>query len=114
MQQGKALEQKLTLFSGKTVVLRELKIKHQELAAMAAAPKANGNNSILTMLMQKELIKLLIVKVNDKSLKLIELEDLDNLFTFKEYTQLNHILNELVGEKEMGKYQIELVSSGGN
>lgn len=106
---------KVTLSSKKVVLIRELKIKHQELAAMAASPRANGDNAMFALLMQKELLKQLIVSINGQPVKPGQLEDLDSLFSFAEYTQLNQVLNKLVGGDEaMGKYQIEVVSSGGN
>ena len=106
---------KVTLSTKKVVLLRELKIKHQELAAMAASPKAAGDNSMFALLMQKELIKQLIVQINGQAIKPVQLEDLDSLFSFGEYTQLNQVLNKLAGgDDAMGKFQIEVVSSGGN
>lgn len=105
---------KVTLSSKKVVLMRELKIKHQELAAMAASPKADGNNSLFVMLMQKELLKQLIVQIDGKPVKPISLENLDDLFTFSEYSQLSQVLNKLAGGDEgVGKFQIEVVTSGG-
>lgn len=112
-EQKLELGQKVTLFTGKKVHLREIKVRHQEQAAMLAAPRSDGNNQILTMLMQKEMLKLLIISVNDEPTTAIKLEDLDSLFTFKEVAQLYHILNQLAGSEELGKFQIEHVSSGG-
>ncbi len=47
---------KVTLSSKKVVLLRELKIKHQELAAQAASPKSNGDTTLFALLSQKELL----------------------------------------------------------
>lgn len=102
---------KVTLSSGKVVLLRELKIKHQELAAMAAAPKAAGDTTLFALLSQKELLKQLIVQVNGKPVKPAQLEDLDGLFSFVEFNQLNQALNKLGGD-DAGKYQLEVVTSG--
>ena len=107
---------KVTLSTKKVVLLREVKIKHQELAAMSASPKSGGDNTVFAILMQKELLKQLIVQVNGKAVKPMELEDLDNLFSFSEYTQLNQVLNKVtgIGEDTLGKFQIEVVNSGDN
>lgn len=106
---------KVTLSSGKEVYLREPKIKHTELAAQAAGPKAGSNNHLMVMLMQKELLKQLIVQVDGKLLKPLELEDLDSILTAKEYGQLLHMMERLTGDQvELGKCQIEVVTSGGN
>lgn len=105
---------KVTLGSKKVVLLRELKIKHQELAAQAASPKANGDTTLFALMSQKELLKQLILQVNDQPVKPIQLENLDDLFTFAEYTQLNQVLNKMGGDEAAGKYQLEVVTSGGN
>lgn len=108
---AKQMVNKIVLSSGKTVLFREIKIKDQELASMAAAPKAGDNTTLLGMLMAKELMKLLIVGIDDKPIKASQLENLDELFTYLEYSQLQQALNKLAGG-EMGKFQIEVVSFG--
>lgn len=105
------LNTKVTLFSGKVVVLRELRVRHQEQAAQIAASQSDGNHTLLQLKMNKELLKLLIVSIDGKTPKPIELEDLDNLFSFKEAAQLYHVLNQLAGSEDLGKYQIEHVNS---
>ncbi len=105
---------KVVLSTKKTVVMRDLKIKHQELAAMAAGNRAKGNAYLHALLLQKEILKQIIVEIDGKPLKGIQLEDLDALFTFAEYTQLNKFLMKMMeaGEGE-GEYQAELVTYGG-
>jgi hypothetical protein len=107
---------KVTLGTGKVVLLRELKIKHQEMAVMAASPRANGDQILLQLLAQKELLKQVVVKIDDRPVKPIELEDLDSLFTLGEYSQLNQVLGKISGGNTgpLGKpeFQIELVPSG--
>jgi hypothetical protein len=104
---------KVTLTSGKVVLLRDIKIKHTELAAQEAAPKANGDANVLSMLMQKILVRMLIVKINDKQPSATELEDMDELFTMAEYGQILQVVKKLTGGDEAGKLPaIEVVSSG--
>lgn len=109
---------KVTLGTGKTVLLRELQIKHTELAAQAASPKARGDQMLLGMLMQKELLKLLVVAVGQpgqepQPVKPVQLEDLDSHFSMREYGQLMQVIGELTGgADDMGKAQIEAVNFG--
>lgn len=113
MEQRKELASKVILSTGKEVIFREYKIKHQELAVMAAAPRAGDNQFLLMQIAGKELIKLLIMQINGKDVRPIELEDLDSVFTAKEYSQLQRVVKELTGDDDGGKYQLEVVSFGG-
>lgn len=99
---------KATLASGKVVVMRPFTIADQESAAIRVADKAKGNTTILQMLMQKEVIKMLIVTVDGKTLSGLEKEQLDNVFTMGEYLQVMKVLEEMMGNVESPK--IEFVS----
>jgi hypothetical protein len=104
---------KVTLGTGREVILREMKIKHQELAAKAVGSKAGDNQMLFVTMMQKELLKILLVEVDGKAVTGIQLEDLDSLFTYQEYGQLSRVMGKIMGdESDMGKFQIELASSG--
>lgn len=94
---------KVVLSSKKEVLLREMKIKHTEQAAQAAAPRANGDSNVLGLLMQKELLKLLICQVDGKMPAASELEDMDDLFSISEYNQLLKVAAKLMGGDDMGK-----------
>lgn len=107
---------KVTLGTGKVVLLRQVLIKHQDLAAQAAAQKMGSNNNELALgvCMQKELLKLLIVQMNGQDIKPVQLEDLDSLFTFSEYIQLTKVLDKLLGDQNtLGNFQVEFASYGG-
>jgi hypothetical protein len=115
MEQKPMMVSKVTLGSGKVVLLREMKIKHQEQAALLAAPKSGDNNTLLALHMQKELLKLLIVQIDGKDVKPAALENLDDVFSMMEYGQLLKVMRQLMGdEADMGKFQVETVSSGAN
>lgn len=105
---------KVTLGSGKTVMLRDPRIKDQELAIQAASTTVGSDNQVvLAVGMQKELLKMLLVQVNDKKLEVAQKEDLDSLFSYMEYNQLLQVLEKLTGGAEkMGNFQMELVNSG--
>lgn len=104
---------KLTLKSGKTVTVREFKIKHTEQAAELAGARAGTNPALLQVLVQKEIVKLLIVEVNGKALTGAEKEDLDSVFTTREYGEVVKGIDEITeGGEKLGKPQIEPVISG--
>lgn len=105
---------KVKMSSGKEVILRQIKIKDQELAAKAAARVGEDSKYGMAIAMQKELVKILLVQVDGRTLKAVEKEDLDSLFTYSEYMQLVEVLGKItdVGNADMGNAQIELVTSG--
>ena len=103
---------KVTLSSGKTVLLREMKIKHQNLAAKACGQKAGDNQLLLATLMQQELIKILLVSVNEEKVDPKQLESLDEMFTYTEFMQLGKVVGKLMGGDELGESVTEIVSIG--
>jgi hypothetical protein len=105
---------KVKLSSGKEVMLRQIRIKDQELAAKAASRGNDDSKYGMAISMQKELVKILLVQINGKALKAIEKEDLDSIFTYAEYMQLVEVLGKIteVGDSGLGNAQIEIVTSG--
>jgi len=106
---------KVTLTTGKIVLMREMKIKDQDLAAKAAAARVGDNSKVaIALAMQKELLKLLIVQVGDKKVRPIEMENLDDIFSYNEFRQLTQVLEQVTGgdESEMGNATIEFVNFG--
>jgi hypothetical protein len=103
---------KVTLSSGKIVLLKQMKIEFQELAAKAASPRAGGDAMVLSVMMQKELLKLLIAQVDGKTLKGVEKERLDDVFSYQEYMQLMKVVQQLMGGDDEGNVQMEVVSYG--
>lgn len=102
---------KVTLSSGKEVLLRALKIKHQRLAAEAASGQAGNNATVLGIQMLEEILKLLVLQVDGKTPEPAALEDLDNIFSYPEYQELLKVVGQLMGEN--GTPKMEVVSSGG-
>lgn len=109
-QKTEALYQ-FTLSSKKVIKLREPKIGHSRTAAQVAGKKAGDNNAYLQMLIQEEIAKLLIVEVDGKILSAIEKENLDNLFSIKEYSQVLQAIQMIGGEDE-GKPVMVIDTSG--
>lgn len=112
-EEKKVVCYKFTLPSKKTIVLREPKIADTRTATAVAGPKAKDNQALLGVLMQEELVKALIVKVNDKELSALEKESLDSLFTVKEYSSVLQCVGMISGDdEESGKPQMEIVTGG--
>ena len=107
---------KVTLSSGKVVLLRDFKIKHYELAVKVAGQKAGNNQMLAAWLMQQELLKMLIVKINDEDIKKTDIESLDNILTAKEHAQLSKVVQQLISEGDEGSDaegpKLEVVSFG--
>ena len=93
---------KVTLSSGKIVHLREPKIGDIESASQVAGKGAADNNALLGIKLQKELVKLLVVQVDGKSLTMIEKEQLDKVFSFKEYQQVLKVVSTITSGDDSG------------
>lgn len=78
---------KLTLESGKTVTVRQKKIK-DELNLVKELGKNGESGAAFSMTLAIELIKLLIQKIDGKPVNRAQLEDLDSVFTEREFKQL--------------------------
>lgn len=78
---------KFVLSTNKVIYLREPKIGDLETASQVAGKKAADNQAYLGVLVQKELLKTLLVGVGEKKLGMSEKENLDALFNFSEYQQ---------------------------
>lgn len=103
---------KVVLSSGKEVLLREMKIRYQNLAIKAVGSKAGDNQAMMGSLMQQELLKQLIVQINGKPITAKELENLDEAFSYIEFVQLLQVVQKLMGGDSMGEFQTEIVSIG--
>ncbi len=105
---------KVTLSTGKIVLVREPKIKDQDLATRAASSTVKNDNAFsMGMAMQRELLKLLIVQVDAVAPKAIQLEDLDSLFTYGEFMQMSKVVGKIAGlEDDLGNFKIELQKHG--
>lgn len=104
---------KITLATGKVVLMQEMKIKYQNLAIKAVSKLAGDNTAQLGNLVSQEIMKHLIVNVDDKPMGYKDLEDLDSVFSFAEYTQLQQVFQKLYGNNEAGELQSESIHIGG-
>ena len=101
---------KLTLSSGKVVILKEYKIRHGEEAGMLAGSIAKNNAIHAGMLIQKELVKMLVIQINGKNLALQDKEDLDKLFKPNEYKQVAKYVTDIMGDDDLGEPKMEIVT----
>ena len=91
---------KFTLNTKKVVYFREPEIGDSEHAMRIAGKDAGPENQgLLSVLFQKEMTKLLLVKVDDKTLSLTEKQNLKALFTFREWSQVQKAVQAVVGDE---------------
>lgn len=102
---------KFVLSSKKVIYLREPKIGDLETASQIAGKKASENQAYLSILLQKELLKTLLIQVDDKKLSLSEKENLDKLFNFSEYQQAVKAVS-MVTATEGNELTAEFVNAG--
>lgn len=104
---------KFTLFSNKVILLREPLIDDTEKAAQVAGKKAGSENqALLSVLVQKEMLKLLLVEVDGKKLSLTEKEQLQKYLNFKEFNQAMKAMNMIVGDDSGNELTPEFITTG--
>jgi len=104
---------KVILSSKKEVVLRQMQIRDQDLAAKAAGRSGDDNKLLMALSMQKELLKILLIQINGKDLGGPEKENLDELFTYPEYMQLSSVIGKITDVGDEGNApEIEIMTSG--
>lgn len=101
---------KVTLSTGKIVLMREPKIKHQELAAKAVGRRHEDTPTAQQMAIQNELLKIAIAQVDGADFKAEA--DLDSWFSMAEYNQLLKVLGQLCGGTPQDPL-VEVSTSGG-
>lgn len=104
---------KVVLSGGKEVLLREMKMKYQNLALQAVGVKAKDNQLLAGALMIQELMKILIIQIDGKAPSKIQLENLDDLLEYKQLQQLQTVIGKLMGgDDDMGELTTEFVTIG--
>ena len=104
---------KVVLSSGKEVLLKEMKIKYQNLALKAVGNKAGENKALLASMMGQELLKILIFQIDGVAPGPKELENLDDIFSFQDFQEITGVIGKIMGGDEMGELQTEIVNIGG-
>jgi len=109
---------KVTLSSGKVVLLKEMQMKYEEMATQIASSKAGDNLNMTAYYMQAELLKLLIAgysktkEADPKPVSANEMEDLNSLFSYQDISQLRKVVAKLLGEDSAKEPEIETISFG--
>lgn len=88
---------KVTLSTGKVVLLRSLKIAHFELAIKAVGNRGKGNDMLQQVMTNKELAKILLYSIDGKVMAGADSEDLDAIFSIAEYQQVQRVIGEMAG-----------------
>jgi hypothetical protein len=91
---------KITLSSKKVVLLQEPKMRHMKFAEKLSQGNMAG------LVFQEELLKQLIVKVDEKEITKPDLCDLDDLFSLAEIMQLYSFLGKCLGTTEETKSEL--------
>lgn len=96
---------KVTLSTKKVIFLRHLKISDTETAAEMVAQRANGDSNLMQIFMQKALLELILVAVNDLSTPLnpIQRKQMDSLFSPGEYAQILKVVGKMAGADDAKK-----------
>lgn len=98
---------KLTLKSGKEIVIREMNLADQRAAAKNIGSVAN--EAEMQIAMQQELLKLILVSIDGKTLKGQEKENLSNVLSWQEYNSVLTVVQDMLGNEERPK--VEMVTS---
>ena len=110
-EKNEMMVNKFTLSTKKRIYLREGEIEDMELAAKVAGNLAGDNKAYLGILMQKETLKRLLVKVDDHILSSSDKEQLKKYLNLKEYAQALKAL-QMTTDDDGGNLQAEFVTIG--
>lgn len=105
---------KVTLSGNKVVMLRPMKMKYQNLALQSIGSKAKDNQMLAGSLMLQELMKILIINIDGNKVSPAQLENLDDVFSYKQLQQLQSVVGKIMGGDEdvTGELTTEYVSIG--
>ena len=109
-------QQRFKISIGTTIVIVRTPVMADIENAMQVAGNRPGVNQYLFgLLFAKELLKATIEKVNDKSIKKIDLETIDKILTPGEIATCGKQLEEIMamGEQD-ATVKLEVLTSGGN
>lgn len=91
---------KVTLGGGKVVLLREMKLKTSKMASKAVGNKGAGNAQVQNQETMEELARLLLVQIDGGAVSYQNLGDLDEHFTYAEFSQLSLYIGKMMGAGE--------------
>lgn len=100
----------VTLSTGKVIILGELKIRTQELAIKSVGNKAQGNDALRDLYVSQELVKLLLIEVDGKPVDKRQVENLDEMFSLREFKQIQQSIARISGMDEEADPNVEIVT----
>lgn len=107
------LVHKVTLSTGKVVLIKDLELADEELASQLASQKSGDNTTGYGYALINELCKLLILKINDKEYKGIAKASAYKDLSYAEFGQIRSVISQLMGGKtEAPKLEIMSVNIG--
>lgn len=110
---NEVLVHKVTLSSGKVVLLKDLELADEELASQLASQKTGDNTTSYAYALLNELTKLLIIKINDKEYKGVSKSTAHKDLSYQEFMQLRTVVGKLMGgTSEAPKLEITSVNIG--
>ena len=103
---------KITLATGKVVILRDMEIQFEDMAIQAVGDKAGKNEVLFGKMMQDELLKILLMEIDGEALTGSQKESFKKLLTYREIAQIRKAMQQIMGDPEGPK--LETVSSSGS
>jgi hypothetical protein len=83
------------LYTGKKVKVKEISTSEEELALKALGSSASFDSAVSQKGFVQELIKMMLVEIDGKSITYADLNNLDDYFKAKEIRQLESFYNKL-------------------
>jgi hypothetical protein len=103
---------KATLSSGKVVLLKQMRVSHMEKAAEQVSARAGDSGNLMQVLIQKALVQLLLYQIDGKEVTMAQKDDMDDLFSIQEYSQILQVVGKISGGDDKSKEaKIEFVAS---
>lgn len=112
MSERQEIGSKVTLSSGKVVLLREPQIEFQSLASQRIGGKAGDDKFTYMIMLNKEMIRLMIHSVDGKKVSQKDLLSLDEHFTLKDFNELSRVVTQLTGGDDPLELNVETVPFG--
>jgi hypothetical protein len=96
----------------KVVIIREPQISDQEMAAQAVGNKAGDSQFSFVLMLNKELLRQVVVSIDGKEVDAKALLNLDSHFTLQEYNRMLQVVGKITGNESPLVPAIESVTLG--
>lgn len=102
---------KVTLSTGRVVILKELEMRDDENATLLAAKKAGDSPLAFSIFMLTELTKILVLEIDGKKLTAQDKLQIDKTLSRQEFQEVRQVVGKLMGDPSTLP-TIEAVASG--